>query len=181
MARFLKWLVISLVAVVLVLFAAYKYMQSQTKKHSPEQTVTHTVGAADVKIFYNRPSKKDRVIFGELVPFGEVWRTGANEATTFSISSDLEIEGTALPAGDYSLWTIPGEMEWQIIWNTKMYPWGVGWGAKASREAEYDAASITVPVRVLENPIEQFTIRITSENVLILEWDQTQVRAQLHE
>ena len=62
-----------------------------------------------------------------------------------------------------------------------MYPWGVGWGAKASREAEFDAASITVPVRVLENPIEQFTIRITSENVLILEWDQTQVRAQLHE
>ena len=75
MARFLKWLVISLVAVVLVLFAAYKYMQSQTKKHSPEQTITQTVGAVDVSIFYNRPSKKERVIFGELVPFGEVWRT----------------------------------------------------------------------------------------------------------
>ena len=180
MIRFLKWLIISLVALVLVLFAAYKYMQSQTKKHSPEQSISHTIGSTEVDIFYNRPSKKDRVIFGELVPYGEVWRTGANEATTFSNSADLTIEGTNLPAGNYTLWTIPGETEWKIIWNSHVYPWGVSWESKASRNPEFDVAEITVPVNPLESTIEQFTIRISSENELILEWDQTQVRAQMN-
>lgn len=181
MVRFLKWLIISLVALVLVLFASYKYMQSQTKKHSPEQTISQTIGSTEVDIFYNRPSKKDRVIFGELVPFGEVWRTGANEATTFTTSKDLTIEGATLPAGSYTLWTIPGETEWKIIWNSHMYPWGVSMQSKASRNPEYDVVEVTVPVNELESPIEQFTIRISSENELILEWDRTQIRVQLHE
>ena len=179
MTRFLKWLIISLVALIVLLFGAYKYMQSQTKKHSPEETISHTVSGGEVEVFYNRPYKKDRVIFGDLVPYGEVWRTGANEATTFSTNVDLTIEGEDLAAGKYTFWTIPGETEWVLIWNTKMHPWGVNWDAKAAREDAHDILSVTVPAETIDDVVEQFTIRFSSSNELILEWDHTRVRAQI--
>lgn len=179
MIRFLKWLVIALVALIVLLFGAYKYMQSQTKKHSPEEVVTMAVGDGEVEVFYNRPFKKDREIFGALVPYGEVWRTGANEASTFSADVDIKIEGKTLPAGKYTLWTIPNEDEWAIIWNSKMYSWGVDWEAKAQRNGEFDVLQVQVPVRNLEEEVEQFTIRFSSEQALILEWDQVQLSAQI--
>ena len=179
MTRFLKWLIISLVALSVLLFGAYKYMQSQTKKHSPEETVSHAMAGGEVEVFYNRPFKKDREVFGNLVPYGVVWRTGANEATTFSTNVDLTVEGEILAAGKYTFWTIPGETEWVFIWNAKMYPWGVNWEAEAAREAEHDVLEVTVPVENLDEAVEQFTIRISSADELILEWDRTRVRAQL--
>ncbi|QTN37680.1 DUF2911 domain-containing protein [Cryomorphaceae bacterium] len=179
MIRFLKWLVIALVALIVLLFGAYKYMQSQTKKHSPEEIITMTVGDGEVEVFYNRPYKKDREIFGALVPYGEVWRTGANEASTFSTTTDIKIEGQSLPAGKYTLWTIPDENEWTVIWNSKMYSWGVDWEANAQRKAEFDVLQVKVPVLALEEEVEQFTIRFSSEQALILEWDQVQVSAQI--
>jgi hypothetical protein len=65
------------------------------------------------------------VIFGGLVPYGEVWRTGANEATTFTTNQDLLVDGSFLAAGKYTLWTIPGPESWKVIFNSKMYPWGI--------------------------------------------------------
>ena len=90
------------------------------------EVVTYTQGDLQLDVFYCSPSKKGRKIFGELVPYGEVWRTGANEATTFTTNKDLIIDGKKLVTGNlYSIWTIPEEDSWTIIFNNKMYNWGV--------------------------------------------------------
>lgn len=90
---------------------------------SPNATVSQTIGTTDITITYGRPAVNDRTIFGDLVPYGEVWRTGANESTALVVSDDVMIEGNELEAGTYSLYTIPGKDEWSIIINSKM-SWG---------------------------------------------------------
>lgn len=91
---------------------------------SPNAVVSQTIGITEVKITYGRPSVRDRDIFGGLVPFGEVWRTGANEATTISFSTPVDIQGESLDAGTYGLFTIPGEDAWTIIFNDEADQWG---------------------------------------------------------
>lgn len=91
---------------------------------SPNASVSQTIGTTEVTITYGRPGVKERDVFGgSLAPFGEVWRTGANESTTISFSDDVTVEGEELAAGTYSLYTIPGEDQWTIIFNTKI-SWG---------------------------------------------------------
>ncbi len=176
--KFLKWLVIALVALVAIGFAFFQfYMIPNTKKASPEDTITYTQGNVNIEVFYNRPYAKDRDIFGGLVPYNEVWRTGANEATTFETNKDLEINGQTLPAGKYTLWTIPNPEQWEVIFNDKMYSWGVGWNAKASRNPELDKVNVKVLVQELEQEVEQFTIAIENQGGLqmTIAWDDTKV------
>lgn len=94
---------------------------------SPNAAVSQTIGTTVVRITYGRPSVEGRTIFGDLVPYGEVWRTGANEATTFSVSSDVTIEGKTLSEGTYSLYTIPGQDQWTIIFNNVANQWGTNY------------------------------------------------------
>jgi hypothetical protein len=96
---------------------------------SPNAAVSQTIGTTEVRITYGRPSVKGRTIFAEdgLVPYGDVWRTGANEATTFSVSSDVTIAGEPLSAGTYSLYTIPGPDTWTIIFNNTANQWGTNY------------------------------------------------------
>jgi len=91
---------------------------------SPKATVTQTVGVVDVTINYCRPSVRGRAIWGALVPYGQVWRTGANEATTITFNDDVTVEGTKLPAGTYGLFTLPGAEEWEVIFNKGAKQWG---------------------------------------------------------
>jgi len=91
---------------------------------SPNALVGQTIGVTEVRIAYGRPSVRGRKIFGGLVPFDEVWRTGANEATTISFSTPVRIEGTSLDAGTYSLFTIPGPETWTLIFNSEPEQWG---------------------------------------------------------
>lgn len=105
---------------------------------SPNATVSQTIGTTIVEIGYSRPQVKGRTIYGDLVPYGEVWRTGANEATTFSVSSDVKVEGKSLPAGSYSLYTIPGQDSWTIIFNNVAEQWGT----------QYDASKDALRVEV---------------------------------
>jgi hypothetical protein len=91
---------------------------------SPKATLSQTVGVTDITITYCRPSVRGRVIWGGLVPFDQVWRTGANEATTITFADEVTIEGTKLPAGTYGLFTIPGRTEWTIIFNKGAKQWG---------------------------------------------------------
>lgn len=177
MKKFLIWLAVSLVALLLLAFVAFQWLRYDTKRHSPAATVEFVSEGNTIIVDYCHPYKKGRTIFGELVPYGEVWRTGANEATTFSTTSDLQINGEILPQGKYTLWTIPGEAEWEIIFNSEMYGWGVGFDQKASRQAQHDVLSATVPVKKLDPPVEQFTIEITQGNdaVMNLRWDDTSV------
>ena len=178
MTKFLKWTFFILAGLAVVLFIAFKVLQTQTKKHSPEDTVTYVEGNTELSVFYNRPSKKGREIFGNLVPYGEVWRTGANEATTFSTNKEIDFGGKKLPVGEYTLWTIPGPDKWTVIINGKQYPWGVSFKGIASREPEADIIQVEVPVSNNVNVVELFTIAFEGSGkqpVLTLSWDLTKV------
>lgn len=98
--------------------------EDKSKRKSPPATAEATIGKTKVSINYSRPSVKGRTVFGELVPWGKVWRTGANEATTFEVSTDVMVNGKKLSAGKYALFTIPGEKEWTIIINSVSNQWG---------------------------------------------------------
>src|SRR5688572_21647276 len=100
MKKFWKWFLIVVVSLGVILFAFFKVMQYQTKKASPEETAEYKNNGKDIKVEYCSPSKRGREIFGSLVPYNEVWRTGANEATTFETATDLTISGKKLPAGN---------------------------------------------------------------------------------
>jgi len=176
----LKWIGGIVLGLIILAFVGFQVLKSQTKKYSPEDTVSIQQNDLEISVYYNRPYKKDRVIFGELVPYGEVWRTGANEATTFTNTSDIQIMGKALPAGTYTLWTIPEADQWTVIFNKKQYGWGLGIDGKASREPDADQLQVKVPVQALSEPVEQFTISLEQEPLLmILEWDKTKIEVPL--
>ena len=176
MSKKLKWSLIAALIFSLVVLATYYVLRVRTKSYSPEDTVTYVQGDLELEVFYNRPYKKGREIFGGLVPYGEVWRTGANEATTFTTNKDLLIDGSLLQAGVYSLWTIPGPESWKLIFNSKMYPWGITTKGEPSREPEYDVLTLELPVNTTYNTTEQFTIYFEEANdfiLMFLAWDRT--------
>jgi hypothetical protein len=117
-------ILICLAVLVAVPLAAQQAPQLRTPRPSPKASVTQTIGLTDVTITYSRPGVKGRQIWGALVPYGSVWRTGANEATTISFSDDVTINGQSLPKGTYSLHTIPGADQWTIIFNKVANQWG---------------------------------------------------------
>jgi len=160
-------------------------IKSQTKKHSPEKHITFEEDDLELTVFYCSPSKKGRVIFGGLVPYNEVWRTGANEASTFTTNKDLKVAEEILPKGNYTLWTIPSETTWQVIFNSKMYDWGVKFTDQTpSREPEFDVVVATVPSSKSLTTMEDFTISfsdIGDDTLLILAWDQVVVPVLLQE
>ncbi len=176
MKRALKWIGIALGILIVAGLIAFPLMRKNTKKHSPEQTAVYTSGNLSIQVNYSSPSKKGRVIFGELVPYGEVWRTGANEATEFHTNQDLNIQGEHLPKGEYSLWTIPGEREWKVMFNKETGMWGLGFDGKANRDPEKDRVEISVPRMETKNAYENLTLEFSDHGDLILSWDQTQIR-----
>lgn len=100
------------------------YAQNEPPRLSPKASVSQVVGYTEIKVDYCRPGVKDRKIWGGLVPYNEVWRTGANEATTIEFMDDVIVEGHKVPSGKYGLFTIPGENEWTIILNKVWDQWG---------------------------------------------------------
>jgi len=160
----------------------FQVMKSNTKQHSPEDTVTYKDDAVKLEVVYSRPFKKDREIFGGLVPYNEVWRTGANEATTFSTDSKLIILDQELPAGDYTLWTIPNPKEWNVIFNSGEYGWGVNWDGKATRDPALDVVNVKIRPQRSIKTLEQFTIDFRddpSSLVMRLGWDVVRVDVPL--
>lgn len=146
---------------------------------SPRDTAEMRFGNDRVFIDYGRPSMRGRTIMGGLVPYGRVWRTGANEATTFVTPRDLRIGEARVPAGTYTLYTLPGESEWQLIINRQTGQWGTEY------DPSQDLARIPMRVERLAQPVEQFTIDFEpgSGNVfnLALRWENTRawVRGQI--
>ncbi|HQW05193.1 MAG TPA: DUF2911 domain-containing protein [Flavobacteriales bacterium] len=178
--KILKGLLIGAAVLALVGYFGFNFMKSQTKKASPEEVATYQLGDAEITIDYSRPTKKGRVIFGELVPYGKVWRTGANEATTFTTTKDLKVGGLPLTAGTYTLWTIPQADSWTVIFNSKMYPWGVNYDGDAQRDPTADVVKVEVPIQVMPEVAEQFTITVGGEpTALAMAWDLTKVRVPL--
>jgi hypothetical protein len=176
MNKVVKWVLIIIGALLLLGFLGYRYMLSETKKHSPEQSLEYKIQDVEFKLNYSQPSKKGRDIFGALVPFGEVWRTGANEPSTFSTNRAISFGGVKVQPGTYSLWTIPGEKEWTVILNNGKYDWGVSMKGVASRIAENDVAAVAVPAAQLNEEVEKLTIEINENPTrLDLMWDRTSV------
>src|SRR4028119_298139 len=129
---------------------------------------------AVIRVTYSRPEKNGRGIFGELVPFGKVWRAGANEASEIKFYQDVELAGKKVKAGTYSLFTIPGEKEWTIILNNDLDYWG----AYSYKEGN-DVIRVTAPATTTNSAVENFTIQMDkktgNEGVMKLGWDQTLV------
>jgi hypothetical protein len=166
------------IIVVLVAGAFIYFRFFYTKSFSPETTVEFKQDDVTISVFYNRPYKKGREIFGGLEPFGKVWRTGANEATVFETNKDLTIQGKILKKGKYTLWTIPGEQTWKILFNTETGQWGIDFNGAANRDPKNDVLVAEVPSLIQDKIIEQFTIsveKMEDEIQLILLWDKTVV------
>lgn len=163
----------------LILMGVLAYIRFYyTKTFSPEATVEYNQNGTQLSVAYNRPYKKGRVIFGELVPYDVVWRTGANEATVFGTNKNLIIKGQSLKAGKYSLWTVPGEQSWKVIFNTESGQWGVDFNGSANRDPKNDVLTVEVPALTHDKEFEQFTISIEQvgeDFELILMWDKTVV------
>ncbi len=178
MPKFLKKIIFILLGLVIIGYTGTYILKRNTKKYSPEEIVTHKAENVNFTVYYNRPYKKGREIFGHLIPYGEVWRTGANEATTFTTDKDIQIDGTHIKAGTYSLWTIPNSNSWKIIFNSKTYTWGVHIDGTPKRDPNFDTLTVEVPVIPLLTGKEQFSIYFENANgftILYLAWDRTAV------
>jgi hypothetical protein len=142
---------------------------------SPLQTVKQAFALSDISLEYSRPGVKGRVIFGDVVPFGKTWRTGANGATKITFGDDVKLEGNPIPAGTYALYTVPNKDSWEII----IYKDLTLGGDVANYKKENDVAHFTVKPKSLNDKVETLTINfadITSTSLNIeLNWEKTRV------
>lgn len=165
-------------AAALMFTANESFAQLKLPAASSAQTITQGLGIENVTLNYSRPSMNGRKIFGELVPYNEVWRTGANTNTTLSFEGDVTLNGHKLTAGTYALFTIPNKNEWTVIIskNTKQ------WGAYTYNQSE-DALRFNVKPQNLSTPVETFTISFDNvtptDAVLTLAWEKTAVKVDL--
>jgi hypothetical protein len=158
----------------LVLAAVVSTTQScaqddKSKRPSPPATLTASNNGLNIKIDYSQPSVKGRTIGKDIAPYGQVWRTGANEATTFEVNRDVTIEGKPLKAGKYALFTIPSQNQWTLIFNKRPDQWGA---------SEYDQGQDALRVDVKPTKAPAFTERMTfaqKGDKVALMWGDTQV------
>jgi hypothetical protein len=163
-----------------LLLAAVSPLAAQEKRPSPLDTVTQTIGGNEITVVYSRPFTKDpktgemRKIWGGLVPFGQVWRTGANEATKFTTQQPLKMGDKTIPAGSYSLFTIPTADGGKLIVNKQTGQSGL------KRDEAQDLAQVDMKKEPLSPTVDQFTIAIDkageSGGVLKLMWENAQYR-----
>ncbi|MFB9843106.1 DUF2911 domain-containing protein [Mucilaginibacter ginsenosidivorans] len=141
---------------------------------SPRDSVSGTIAGATVKIAFGSPAVKGRKIGGEIAPYGKIWRTGANEMTTFETSKALKIGGKTLPAGKYSLFSVPGETEWKFIFNSVTGKWGIKMDGSANDDASKDV--LTVMAKAMKSPTmnERMTFKITPKGFTFL-WGNVEV------
>jgi len=148
--------------------------QIQMPQASPSAKIIQKVGLTDVSIDYSRPSTKGRKIFGELVPYGDVWRTGANGATVITFSTNVTVGGQAVPAGSYALYSIPGKNDWTIILSKKTELWGsIGY------QQSDDMVRFVVPASKTSKKYETFEIsfnNFTDNSADVsMKWETTRV------
>lgn len=144
----------------------YQIMVVDAEPASPRKEMKGTVGGATITINYGSPSVKGRQLFGKggLEPYDEVWRTGANAATSIEVSQPITVGGKSLPAGKYGLFTIPGETEWTIIFNSNYDMWGDG-----DYKQEQDVLRVTAKLEILATPRETMDFMMEG-NKLVLKW-----------
>jgi hypothetical protein len=146
----------------------------KSKRPSPPAVEKETISnGADVTIDYSQPSLKGRAIGTDVAPYGKIWRTGANEPTTFEVSKDVKVEGQTLPAGKYSLWTIPGEGEWVVIFNKKTTGWGTQY------DESQDLLRVKVKPTKASSASDKMTFDVSKNGQVALLWGDQQVNFKL--
>jgi len=167
-----------LTAMLLVCAVLTTHAQAHIPGASTTQTISQDFGLGKIIITYSRPNVKGRKIFGGLQPYGEVWRTGANTATTITFTENVIIEGNKVPAGKYGLFSIPGTGEWTIILNKTWNQWGAYSYKQADDLLRFNVKSISI-----NDPIETFTMQFMNATTkgadLFLVWDKTAVAIHL--
>ncbi|MGA8429109.1 MAG: DUF2911 domain-containing protein [Candidatus Sulfotelmatobacter sp.] len=163
-------------AAVLLTFTALGACQKS--RPSPAATASCDLGAGKtIKTDYSSPRMKGRKIYGDLVPFGEVWRTGANEATTFVNSADVNVGGTTVPAGTYTLFTVPNNDQWKLIINKKTGEWGIPYKYESDELGRVD-----MKVSKLPSPVEDFKISYAKSGggcTLQIDWETTRASVDI--
>lgn len=165
-------------AVVIGLLLTLSVFAACQGKPSPAASASCDLGGGkSVKTDYSSPRMKGRKIFGELVPFGQVWRTGANEATTFVPSSDIVVGGKTVPAGSYTIFTVPNADKWTLIINKKTGEWGIPYKYESDELARVD-----MKVSKLPSPVENFTISYVKSGsgcILQVDWESTRASVEI--
>jgi hypothetical protein len=169
---------IILLTVLAILFTMSAFAQMGEGKPSPAASASCDLGGGKtVKTDYSSPRMKGRKIYGGLVPFGEVWRTGADEATTFVTSADVVVGGKNVPAGRYTIFTVPTADKWTLIINKKTGEWGIPYKYKSDELVRVD-----MNVSKLPAPVENFTIgydRSGSGCTLRIDWETTRASVKV--
>jgi hypothetical protein len=155
----------------LLFLSALLFMVTAVSAQQTPPSPKDSAKGKNVKVYYGKPSKKGRVIFGGLEPYGKVWRAGANNATEITFANDGTFGGLPIKAGTYTLFAIPNEKEWTIILNSSRGQWGA---FKYEEIKDKDVLKVTVPAMHLDNVVEKLTYRFTDTH-MVIEWDQTQV------
>ncbi|MFT5617695.1 MAG: hypothetical protein ACI85I_000920 [Arenicella sp.] len=146
------------------------FAQDKSKRKSPPMKAETNLKGGNVKIEYGAPSTRGREVWGKLVPYNKIWRTGANEATTFEIEKDVEIDGKLLKAGKYALFTIPDANEWTIIFNSNPNQWGA-----YNYDPELDVLRVKVKPTASKTPHDQFKVDISKKGEVRIFWDKLAV------
>ena len=171
-------LLVSGVALSLSGLSAQEAKKIDFPQASPLASIKERVGVTDVSVEYSRPSVRDRKIFGGLVPYGAVWRTGANAATKMTFSTDVKLGGAAVPAGTYALFTIPGEAEWTVILSKVSDEWG-----SYTYNQKDDQARVKVKPVATAEPLETMTIGVQDMRAgkanLVIAWEKTKVPIEI--
>ncbi len=142
--------------------AAYTTQVLKADLPSPRKEMTAALSGASLTVNYGSPAVKGRNLWGELVPYDKVWRAGANEATTFTTSADIMVEGQRLPAGKYGFFTIPGETEWTIIFNSTADQWGA-----YNYDAKKDVLRVKIKPRTVSDASENLEYKVAGKQVLL--------------
>ena len=167
---------IALLAGLVITFTAFA--AGQAAKPSPPESASCELGEGKtIKTDYSSPRMRGRKIYGGLVPYGQVWRTGANEATTFVTSSDVVVGGKAVPAGSYTIFTIPNQDKWTLIINKKTGEWGIPYKYESDELARVD-----MRVSKVSPPVENFTISYKKFGpgcLMMLDWETTRAAVEI--
>jgi hypothetical protein len=161
--------------IIAVLFTATLLFAQDDKSKRPSPPANAKCQFADgktINVDYSSPRVKGRKIYGSLVPYGQEWRTGANEATTFDTTANLEISGTTIPAGHYTLFTVPAEGTWKLVISKKTGEWGIPYPG-----TQYDLARVDMKKQALPSNVENFTISFQKADprscVMNIDWEKT--------
>lgn len=177
--------ILNIFAVVLVLAACTFAQQDKSKRPSQPGTAEITLNGKKITVDYSRPKIADpktgeqRKIMGDVVPYGKVWRTGANEATTLKTEADLDVDGKTVPAGTYTLFTLPESDKWTLIISKKTGEWGIPYPGETN-----DLARVPMNVEHLQQTVDPFTITLTagsgnSQAKMCVAWETTQACVNL--